>query len=243
MKDSFYFGSLVRQIDVFAFPRTGSHFLAYCFSGLFDLISILPKVHRLYPEAITRQDELRPDALYGLELREPGLTYQPVWLNSLAGGTPHAPPRKAESPLLLLVRDPIATVYSAWRAKERLGFAIETAGAIEERFRDYIRFYESGFSLLTQHPTDSLLVRYEDIITSSAALERIVEFVGVRPKLRPDFVASLTRFDNFVRPSPRSFYREGRNGAWRDDSEWRKMISGLPDLDFTSFGYGSLRGT
>ena len=38
-KDKYFFGTrLARQLDYYAFLRTGSHFLWNCFTGLFDLV-------------------------------------------------------------------------------------------------------------------------------------------------------------------------------------------------------------
>src|SRR5579875_3878036 len=54
-RDQYYFGTLIKQIDVFAFPRTGSHLSAYCFNGLFDSVSLLPEALRTSPEPISRQ--------------------------------------------------------------------------------------------------------------------------------------------------------------------------------------------
>jgi hypothetical protein len=81
-KDRYYFGTLLTEIDVFAFPRTGSHLLAYCFAALFDSVSLLPEIHRKLPEAIARQNELRAEALYALDLRKP------VRLSSRFGSIP-----------------------------------------------------------------------------------------------------------------------------------------------------------
>lgn len=233
----YYVGSLVRQIDFFAFPRTGSHFLIYCCSGLFDLISILPAVHRLAPEAASRQDELRPEALYALSLREPGVPFQPVWLNTLAGGNPHGVPMKDEFPMLLLIRDPMAAVYSAWRARKRLGFPLNSAEEVQHHLEWCLHYYETGFSLLEKFPSESLLVRYEELVAAPSTLEKIIGFAGVTPKLQPDFVHRVTRFDSFVNPGDRSFYREGRDTAWKDDAEWLAILSGVREFDLSAFGY------
>lgn len=237
MAQEFYFGSLVRQIDFFAFPRTGSHFLTYCCSGLFDLISILPAQHRLAPEPSSRRDELRPEALYALSLREPGIPFQPVWLNALAGGGPHSVPAKVEAPILLLIRDPMAAVYSAWRARNRLGFQLNSPAEIERHLEWCLHYYETGFSLLEKFPSESLLVRYEELVAAPSTLENIVGFAGVTPKLQPDFVHRVTRFDSFVKPGDRSFYREGRDTAWKEDREWLENLSDVREFDFSAFGY------
>ena len=147
-KDQYYFGTLLKQVDVFAFPRTGSHLLAHCFAGLFDSISLLPEVHRTSPEAISRQDEIKTEALYALELREPGVPFRPVWLNPLTGGV-HGTPMKSNNPALLLIRDPIATAFSAWRARRRLGFILESPDDLNDHLESMNGFMMSGLTCST----------------------------------------------------------------------------------------------
>lgn len=82
-----------------------------------------------------------------------------------------------------------------------------------------------------------MLVRYEDLVDAPSTLEKIIGFAGVTPKLQPDFVHRVTRFDSFVNPGDRSFYREGRDTAWKDDAEWLAILSGVRQFDFSAFGY------
>lgn len=235
-REQYYFGSLLKQIDVFAFPRTGSHFLAYCFAGLFDSVSLLPEIHRTSSEAISRQNELKEEVLYALDLREDGVPFQPVWLNPLATGV-HGVPILTENPVLLLIRDPIATAFSAWRARRRLGFKLETAEDLNEHWDKYENFYDAGMQVVREAADRALLVRYELLTASFETLEQIAEFVAVKPKLAPLFVHWITRFENFVQARNRTFYREGNNEAWRENDEWCNLMRRARRRDFSRFGY------
>ncbi len=238
-REKYYFGSLVKEIDLFAYPRTGSHFFTYCFTGLFDVISLTHE-HLHNREAIDRQLELSERSLYGLDLRESSAPYRPIWLNALANGT-HGSPKKGQSPSILLIRDPIATAYSYYRVRHRWGFDIEQPeGWLNGHLAAYFEFYEQGFTILEQFPEDTLLVRYERLILDHMMLEEVARFVGAKPKLLPEFVYWLTQFNNLVVPGERSFYREGRNDAWLRDALWVKLLSLVDQRDFSVFGYESI---
>jgi hypothetical protein len=241
-RDQYYFGSLVKQIDVFAFPRTGSHFLAYCFAGLFDSVSFLPEAYRTATEPISRQDELKDEVLYGLDLREPGVPFQPVWLNPLASGV-HGLPILSENPLLLLIRDPVASAFSAWRAGNSLGFQLKTAEDLNKHWDKYESLYDTGMRIIEEAPGRALLVRSERLTASSEMLDRIVEFVGVKPKLAPHFVHWITRFENFVKEGERRFYREGNDEAWKGNEEWCQLVREAGPRDFSRFGYKTISVT
>ncbi|MFN0132681.1 MAG: hypothetical protein ACKVW3_09160 [Phycisphaerales bacterium] len=238
MKDQYFFGrTLARQIDFFAFPRTGSHFLRYCTQGLFDLVA-LPQPGTDEPEAVDRQRELQPLALYALDLREDGVPLSPVWFNARAAGR-HGTPAKADAPALILIREPIATVYSFYRAAtSRWGTTIDAPAAwLQDKFNRYTDFYRAGLAITAEHPQHSLLLRFEDLVESPAALERLVAFVGVRPKLAPAFVHAATRFDAMVAPGARSFYRAGDNTAWRADPDFCRILERVQLPDSSEFGY------
>lgn len=206
---------------------------------MFDLISF-PHEHHDNIEAIDRQRELQETALYALDLREPEALVEPVWLNPLANGM-HGTPKKGVSPAIVLVRDPIATAYSLFRVSPRWNSPIhDPAGWLGDVLSRYLSFYEAGFEMLEKWPADTLLVRYESLLKDPAALEEVAGFVGIRPKLRPDFVFEVTRFDRFVRPGERTFYREGRNSAWLDDRPWMDALGTITDLDFRQFGYDTI---
>jgi len=85
MTDSAYLIRFItKAADFFSFPRTG--------------------------KTITRNDELAPTVLYALTLREEGRPYQPIWINHLATGV-HGLPAKGEAKVLILIREPMATIY------------------------------------------------------------------------------------------------------------------------------------
>ena len=67
-----------------------------------DSVSLLPETLRTDPEAVSRQEEIKDEALYGLDLREQAAPFQPVWLNPLTNGV-HGVPVKTDNPTLLLI--------------------------------------------------------------------------------------------------------------------------------------------
>jgi hypothetical protein len=91
--------------------------------------------------------------------------------------------------------------------------------------------------MLKSHPEDTLIIRYEDLIEGPKALERLVQFTGVTPKLKPWFVYEVTRFKKMVQPGPRTFYAGGDNAAWRSDPDWTDCLQGVSKIDFSEFGY------
>lgn len=240
MKPRYYFGRVpAKRIDVFAFPRTGSHFLNYCCEGLFDLVWF-PTRGIDKAEAVERQRELDPTALYALGLREDGVPYAPVHFDHGANGQ-HGPPVKGDWPVLILIRDPIATAYSyykaattRWSMGERMG---DPAAWVGEKLACFRAYYERAFGVLAEHPRESLLMRFEELAAGPEALRRLVDFVGVRPKLSPEFVHAVTRFDAMVRPGERTFYREGDNKAWRSDAVWRDILDRATLPDCADLGY------
>ncbi|MCC6661313.1 MAG: hypothetical protein IT437_10550 [Phycisphaerales bacterium] len=239
MRDRYYFGTLARQVDFFAFPRTGSHFFNYCTSGLFDLVA-LPTPGIDNSEAVSRQQELDPAVLEALAARQDGVPYQPVIINQRATGQ-HGDPARGEHPVVVLIRDPMATVYSYYNAATSrwgAGERIKNVGAwAEEKFGRYHRFYTRALEVLRTGP--GILIRFEDLAAGPGPLHDLVRLVGVRPKLEPDLVHRLTRFDSITRPGARTFYRAGDNDAWSRDAAWRGVVPGAPArLDFGAFGYG-----
>lgn len=234
----YYFGrSLARQLDLFAFPRTGSHFLRYCTVGLFDLVTLPPKAID-NPEAIDRQQELDPDVLYALELREDGVPYQPVIIHTTATGR-HGEPVDQQRPAVILTREPIATVYSGWRAaKDRPGFqpiAIPHHQWIQGRFDLYHAWLSKAADLLAAKPADTLAIRYDELVASPEPLQRLADLLQVRPKLRPALVHKLTRFDLITRPGHRTFYRAADDLAWRNDADFTQHLVRVNIPDFSRF--------
>jgi hypothetical protein len=153
----------------------------------------------------------------------------------------HGRPRLGEKPILILIRDPMATLFSLYKVlRARWG---QTEGLwpwLPNALAEYVAFYTDAFDLLESSPGRVLLVRYEDLVRDAGALERVVRFVGHRPKLRPEFVHHVMRFENFARSGDRTFYRSGRNDAWIEDPEFCEAVRRLPDEDFGRWGYPSM---
>jgi hypothetical protein len=240
--NAYYFGHLVPTINVFAYPRTGSHFLHYCLSGLFDLVSF-SHPHLDNEEAINREKELNPEVLYMLGLRDPQVPWQPIYFNPLSTGT-HGLPAVSKFPSLVLIRDPIATAYSRYRVERDRwgGVTTLTTDWLRIELLRYSDFYRQALNVLADLKQSGLLVRWEDLVAGPNALERVIAFTRHPPKLRPLFVWSATQFANFVQPGNRTFYRSGSSDAWRSDSEWVKALSRMESLSFSFevFGYTSI---
>ena len=236
-KDQFYFGTLLKVIDFYAFPRTGNHLFMYSFSGLYDMVMTMPQELLEHREGISRQEEVRDLALYGLDLREQGAPFAPVWLNPIKDEGFHRTPAAGDNPILILIRNPFAAAYSAWRARKRLALAVESPAEMRAHLDWYENFYDAAMNLVGNARAGAMLVRYEDLIAGAHELERVVEFVGLRPKLSPQFVHWITRFDNFVKPGERSFFRGGGDDAWRESAEFGRLVTAGPPRDFRRFGY------
>lgn len=240
--ESYHFGTrLAARCDYYAFPRTGSHYLWAALTGLFDLV-FYPNEHVDNPEARSRSDELNPHAYYVLRLREDGVPYQPVYFNAAANGT-HGLPVAGAWPLLILIRDPHPAIYSWYHtATERWGAGIPDRVAwMRDAYRHYRDFYTRALDLAAGSPDRTLLLRFEEIRQGPAPLRRIADFLGVRPKLSPEFVHWWTDFDRLTRPGPRTFYRAGNNAKWREDAAWQADLQKAAPGDFASFGYPDAR--
>lgn len=236
--ESYHFGTrLAARFDYYAFPRTGSHYLWACFTGLFDLV-FYPNSHVDNPEARQRAEELNPHAYYVLRLREDGVPYQPVYINAEPNGT-HGVPTSGTWPTILLIRDPHPTIYSWYHtAIERWGAKVPDRVAwMRDAYAQYRQFYTAALALAEKTPASTLLLRFEELKAGPDALARIVRFVGVQPKLDPKFVHWWTEFDRIAQPGPRSFYRGGNNTRWRDDAGWLADLRQAAPGDFRAFGY------
>ena len=231
---------LLHEIDLFAFPRAGSHFLFHVLSGLFDLVD-RDHPHLRNAEAIARQEELDPMMLYALDLREDGVPFQPIFVNPRATGM-HGVPAKGNNRALLLIREPVATAYSLYRAnRDRWGLQLpELPLHIKQTLEQYAAFYDTGLNIVLECPMDFLLLRWEDLVRDPDTLRRVVEFVGIRPKLNCEFVHHITRFGSMVRPAARTFYRQGDNSAWKQDAAWTAALAASAHYDFTRFGYTTI---
>ena len=244
-KGQYFFGRrLTREVDFFAFPRTGSHLFRYCTQGLFDLVAF-EHGDLEHAEAISRQEELEPSALYALDLREDGVPFSPVRFNARVTGR-HGVPVARAHPVVVLIRDPLATVYSLyrvtttrWRADRPIA---DVPGWIAGELGAYAAFYDEAFGVLESRGDEGLLVRYESLVASAEPLEALVRLVGVTPKLRPAFVRWVTDFDRFVRPGERTFYRAGDDAAWRRDEAFAAAVGAATAPDLSRFGYGAGAG-
>src|SRR5260370_4970325 len=96
--------TLTEEIQLFAYPRVGSHFLAYCLHGLYDLVA-LESCRSNNPEVCAREQELDAHALYALELREDGAAYRPLWVNAIPNGI-HGMPVSSANRSIILIREP-----------------------------------------------------------------------------------------------------------------------------------------
>lgn len=242
----------------FSFPRVGGHFLTHCIRALYDTDpdpasanggiiwpSQSPSAARgdiLPPPAenADRDNEINPLSRYALTLRDtPGALCQ---LNLIHGRTGmHGAPgdiRPGEF-AVVIIRDPIATIYSLYRVM-RDRWSPETpfdASSVHHHLTQYQLFYQTAFDLKQRFYYNLKIVRYERLTESPEELRSFCNFLGIRPKLEPEFVWHITKFENFAAAGPRSFYRQGDNNAWRADSAFCRLLGPSADLDFTPFGY------
>src|SRR5579872_7208729 len=194
MRTTYHFGSLIKELDYAGYPRTGGHFLNYCLAGLFDIVTP-PHRHLNNAEAVERQSELNPDVLYALDLRDSAVPFQPLQLNP-GGRASHDVPTVSGRATLVLIRGPIATAYSRYRVeRDRWGGITElTVDWLREEFTRFSAFYNTCLDVLEQQGERGLLVRWEDLVAGPEAMERLVAFVGLAPKLKCSFVWSMLRF-------------------------------------------------
>jgi hypothetical protein len=235
---TFRFGHLLREVDYFAYPRTGSHFFHYCLSGLFDLVTSF-QPYLKHPEVRDRQNELNPDVLYALSLREPGAAFQPLHINAPTGM--HGLAEDSDGTVIVLIRDPIATAYSRYRVERDRWHGISqlTPEWLREELSRYCTFYDRSFEVLDRQGQSGLLVRWEDLVEGPAVLQQTAVFLDLVPKLSASFVWSMMRFRNVVGPSPRTFFRCGTNTAWTADPQWVETLGDLDSFSFERFGYQS----
>ena len=238
--ESYYFGTrLAKRCDYYAFPRTGSHYLWACLTGLLDLV-FYPNEFVDHPEARQRAEELNPHAYYALRLREDGVPYQPVYLNAAPQGVHGNPaPAAGDWPVIVLIRDPHPTIYSWFHtATERWGAKVPDRVAwMRDAYAQYRKFYDASLATIEKNPSRSFLVRFEELKADAAMLDRLVAFIGVQPKLSPAFVHWWTDFERMTVNAPRSFYRAGNNQRWREDSAWLADLARAAPGDFSRYGY------
>jgi hypothetical protein len=236
--ESYHFGTrLAVRCDYYAFPRTGSHYLWACFTGLFDLV-FYPNDFVDHPEAKQRADELNPHAFYVLRLREDGVPHQPVYINAAPQGV-HGAPARGDWPAIILIRDPHPTIYSWYHtATERWGAKVPDRVAwLRDAYRQYREFYDQALAVQAANPERTFLIRFEELKKDPAVLQGLAAFVGVQPKLSPAFVHWWTDFDRMTREGARTFYRTGNNAQWSTDAGWQADLTLADPGDFSRYGY------
>lgn len=235
--EKYHFGTLSTRLEFFSYPRTGSHYLWTCLTGLLDLV-YFPNEFIAQAEPRQRAEELNPHAFYVLGLRDAKVPFTPVYIDPEPRGT-HALPAAGKWPVILLIRDPWPTVYSHYHtATDRWGLKVDDRVAwIRQAFAHYRDFYTAGFALALQRPVPVHVVRYEKLVAGPEALIDLVDFIGVRPKLDPKFVHWWTQFDRMTRPGPKTFFRAGNNEAWRKDESWLRDLRAADVGSFDVFGY------
>lgn len=230
--------SYTKRFDYFAYPRVGSHFFFHILSGLYDLV-LFESSDFLTEEYHSRKKEIDRNALYALTLRDPlRKIAEPIFMNPKANGI-HGDPLDSGFPVIVSIRDPFATVYSNLRMqRDRFNTVFEDQRKwLEEMFINYYTFYEKAFSLKSTLTDKLYLNRYEDLCADTDSLNSLVEFLGVEPKLDPDFVHNVTRFSKFAANTERSFYRDGDNFKWKNDPDFVKLLESIKLPAFDIFGY------
>ncbi len=226
------------RVDYFAFPRTGSHYLSYLLTGLFDLV-FFEIEGQDSAEVASRSDELEPWVLYALKLREDGVPFQPLYLDHTPLGVHQAPDRTG-SRTMILIRDPRSTLYSWLRLQgDRLGSPVVDPGRwLDEQWARYQHFYRRALGVRAASPGQTLVLRYEQLVGSVEPLDQICSFLELRPKLRASFVHRLLDFENVVRSDiERTFYRCGPRDSWREAPEFLDWLGTLAGSPFAEFGY------
>jgi hypothetical protein len=204
-----------------------------------ETVAVAPWVNE---EVLTRDNELNPAALYALSLRERDGWQAPLLIETGRTGMHGKPGDLREGEFaVVLIRDPLATVFSYYRVlRDRWepGVAFD-ADSVRVNLEAYGEFYDAGWALKQQRPSNVALLRYERLVASPEETRYLVNFLNYRPKLEPEFVWEVTRFQNMVTPGERTFYREANNEAWKRDAYFVECVKGAGDFDFTRFGYGN----
>lgn len=232
------FGSrLARRYDFYSFPRTGSHYLWTCLTGLLDLV-FFPTQFATDPEAMQRAEELNPLTFYMMKLREDGIPFEPVYINPEPNGT-HGLPQLGDWPAIILIRNPHPTIYSwYYTATERWNVVVPDRVAwMRDAYRQYAEFYDRALEMKRTASDYVMIVRFEELKKDASELRRLVNFFGVRSKLTPEFVHWATNFDRMTKEGKRTFFRGGNNQRWKEDEGWMKDLTAIQPPDFSRFGY------
>jgi hypothetical protein len=116
-------------------------------------------------------------------------------------------------------------------------FGLLAPAWIAEAYRGYAQFYDDALALHRANPARVHLVRFEELKASATVLAGVAAFIGVRPKLSPEFVFEWTQFERMTRPGQRTFYRTGDSVTWKADTQWRDWLRAAAPGDFSRFGY------
>lgn len=217
-----------KRIDYFAFPRVGSHYLFYCLKGLYDMVMFEMDCF-LTEETRTRQNEIRPEALYALGLHDPSRPLPPpIHIDPAPNGI-HGQPVSRGLPILCLMREPVPTIYSAYRLRQdRFGEIIDNPKQwLQNQFQAYENFYRNALKVRDAGKEPFLMLHFEELVAGVAPLKDLCEFVGFDPKLDPNFIHKVTRFDNFTVKDVRTFYQTGSNDSWQKDSRFSSLVSSI----------------
>jgi hypothetical protein len=227
-----------KRIDYFAYPRVGSHYLFHCLSGLYNIVMYDMECLQT-EETIRRKEELQSEAIYALGLQDPAKPQPiPVHIDPVPNGI-HGLPTFRGLPIICLSREPHATVYSLYRLEQdRMHKTIEKPKVwLQKKFNDYENFYRKAVNLQKQKDESFELIRFEDLVEDENTLIKLSEFIGLEPKLDPQFVHSVTMFDRLTIKRNRTFYRAGNNERWREDTQFRELITSLDIPEIPEFGY------
>lgn len=245
----------------FSFPRTGGHFLTHCIRALYDTepensdpiggvawhdqpSGAVQGIHlRGQAEIADRERELNPITLYALTLRANDGRRSPLnfvhgrtGVHGIPGGL--LPGEKA----VVLIRDPLATVYSlyrVWRDRWEPDIPFD-AGSVYYHLCEYCRYYDAAIVFKHDNPHNVNIMRFRDLAAGPESLRDLCNFLDHTPKLEPEFVWHMTKFENITTPKARTFYRQGNNEAWRSDPDFFSMLTQVGEFDFTPYGYPPL---
>ena len=87
------------------------------------------------------------------------------------------------------------------------------------------------------NPEKVLIVRFEALRAGHEELQKIVDFIGVTPKLKSEYVYWWTHFDRITKDGERTFYRSGNNELWKKDEAWKDTLEKAEVGEFSKFGY------
>jgi hypothetical protein len=159
-------------------------------------------------EVREREAELNPVSLYALTLRRACGTRSP--LNLIHGRTGihgHPGGLLPGEWAVVLLRDPVATVFSLYRVwKDRwepeMPFDSES---VRHHLSEYGQFYDAALACKAEHGDAVKFLRYEELTASPDAIRDFCDDLDLPTKLDPEFVWHITKFENFTSNTARTF--------------------------------------